>query len=350
MLNDLCFEIIQKCLNNCKFCSSNSNEDSLNMIKYEDFKRTVEYLHNKFGIKEISLSGGEPFLHPDLVEMVMLCKNLGIKTTIYTSGMVYKKPMSEEELKTHLRLLNKEFEDFDFDDSSVERAYKNEKKLIYEYYNEKYTSLDRGILSYLEWCGLDKIVFDHQALHSEILDDIMGQKKLREVLPKSISIVNKMKFEVDNHFIPTKLNYREISDLIEILDIYDDSHISILNFIPQGRGLKNKDELLLSDDDFLEFKDLLSTAMKNYPRVKVRMGIPMTKEDTHLCTAGLSKLTIRYDGYILPCPAFKEVDINSLKEYGFSPLSIYDNLSEINIVEETRDKPLCKMIHKEMKK
>ncbi len=349
MLRDLCFEIIQKCLNNCKFCSSNSNEDCNHIIKYEDFKRVVEYLHSKFGVKEISLSGGEPFLHPDLLEIVMLCKNLGIKTTIYTSGMIYKKTMSEEELKTRLRLLKEEYKDYDFEDGSVQRAYANEQKLIYEYYNEKYTSLDRNTLAYLEWCGLDKIVFDFQSLHSDILSDIMGQKELMNFLPKSISIVDKMNFETDNHFIPTKLNYKEISDIIEILDIYKDPHLSILRFIPQGRGLKNKEELLLCDEDFFEFKELLAVAMKRYPRVKVRMGIPMTKEDEHLCTAGLSKLTIRYDGYILPCPAFKELDVSTLRNFGFNILSIYDDLNNINIVDKTREKPLCKKIYKDMK-
>ncbi len=350
MLNDLCFEIIQKCLNNCKFCSSNSNEDCKHIIQYDDFKKTVEYLHSKFGVKEIALSGGEPFLHPDILEMVMLCKNLEIKTTIYTSGMIYKKAMSEEELKTRLRLLKKEFEGYDFEDGSVQRAYANEKKLIYEYYNEKYSSLDRNTLAYLEWCGLDKIVFDFQALHSDILSNIIGQNKLKDFLSKSISLVDKMNFETDNHFIPTKLNYKEITDVIEILDIYKNPHISILRFIPQGRGFINKEELLLSDDEFLEFKELLSIAMSKYPRVKVRMGIPMTKKDEHLCTAGLSKLSIRYDGFILPCPAFKELDVKILKNYGFNILSIYNDLSNLNIVNGTREKPLCKMLHKDMRK
>ena len=48
-LKDLCFEIIQKCPNNCKFCSSNANYSRTNIIKFDDFKRTVEYLYNRFG-------------------------------------------------------------------------------------------------------------------------------------------------------------------------------------------------------------------------------------------------------------------------------------------------------------
>ena len=39
MVKDLCFEIIEKCLNNCKFCSSNSDCNKKQIIEFEDFKR-----------------------------------------------------------------------------------------------------------------------------------------------------------------------------------------------------------------------------------------------------------------------------------------------------------------------
>lgn len=38
------------------------------------------YFINHGGIEELSISGGEPFLHPDLFEMVKFCKNNGIRT------------------------------------------------------------------------------------------------------------------------------------------------------------------------------------------------------------------------------------------------------------------------------
>ena len=70
MVKDLCFEIIEKCLNNCKFCSSNSNCNKTQIIKFEDFKRVIDYFMLTGGIEELSLSGGEPLLHPDLLKMI----------------------------------------------------------------------------------------------------------------------------------------------------------------------------------------------------------------------------------------------------------------------------------------
>ena len=87
MVKDLCFEIIETCLNNCMFCSSNSNCNKTKIIKFDDFKRVIDYFISKGGIEELSLSGGEPFLHPDLLKMVDYAKSFGIGTVIFTSGV-----------------------------------------------------------------------------------------------------------------------------------------------------------------------------------------------------------------------------------------------------------------------
>lgn len=68
MIKDLCFEIIQKCTNNCKFCSSCVSIDKTNIISFELFKSVIDFLMNQEDIKEISISGGEPFLHTELLE------------------------------------------------------------------------------------------------------------------------------------------------------------------------------------------------------------------------------------------------------------------------------------------
>ena len=97
MLKDLCFEVIHTCPNNCKFCSSNSSIGATKIISLDDFKRTVNHFMENGGIEEISISGGEPFLHPDLMEMVRFCKSLNIRTVIFTSGIKRARTLSEFE-------------------------------------------------------------------------------------------------------------------------------------------------------------------------------------------------------------------------------------------------------------
>ena len=45
MVKDLCFEIIESCPNECKFCSSNSCIDKKQIIEFDDFKRVIDYFN-----------------------------------------------------------------------------------------------------------------------------------------------------------------------------------------------------------------------------------------------------------------------------------------------------------------
>lgn len=82
MIKDLCFEVIETCPNNCLFCSSCSSITKNKMIDIDLFKRTIDYLIKKGGIEEISLSGGEPLLHPNIFEMIKYCKEKKYQSSI----------------------------------------------------------------------------------------------------------------------------------------------------------------------------------------------------------------------------------------------------------------------------
>lgn len=97
MLNDLCFEIIETCPNNCLFCSSCSSINKKRMIDYKKFKEVIDYFISIGGIKEISISGGEPLLHPELLRMIRYCKLNNIKVVLFTSGIKLRTKMTEED-------------------------------------------------------------------------------------------------------------------------------------------------------------------------------------------------------------------------------------------------------------
>ena len=69
-------------------------------------------------------------------------------------------------------------------------------------------------------------------------------------------------------------------------------------------------------------------------------------DSTHKCNAGLEKLDIKFDGTVLPCPAFKELDDETAKKYGIKFYSIYENLEEVKISGGKRVDPLCRKIYK----
>lgn len=323
-LKDLCFEIIQKCPNKCLFCSSCSSINDNYAIDYQLFTKVIDHFMKLGGIEEISLSGGEPFLHPDILNMVKYCKQNNIKTTIYTSGITFRQKLSAEDI-----ILNTQ---------NVA-----EQKIVNTINQNDFDAINKNLLSELKQAGLDKIVFDFQSSGVNGYNVLMGTKNMSSYVAKSMIVAGIVGLDTEIHFIPLKSNFHEIKDIIELAEIAEAKQISILRFIPQGRGNENAERLMLSDSELKSFiKEVINIKSTT---VRIRMGIPLTEEDNHLCTAGYQKLIIKYDGTVLPCPAFKEYDAEQLKKLGIIIPNINENLEEICFRPGTREKPLCKQLY-----
>lgn len=352
MVKDLCFEVIEKCPNNCKFCSSNSCITKDRIIQFADFKRVIDYFLMTGGILELSISGGEPFLHPDLFEMVRYAKEKGIRTVIFTSGVKYHNPLSSseinyyEEKKKHDILEVQEKEPWNqWLIQKIERYYDN------FLHPSKFSAITKKELSTLKNLGLDKIFFDYQAYEAKTDAYLMGRSEnMRIALLDSILNATSVGLDVDIHFIPMKPNYLEILDMLELMEIAGVKNISLLNFVPQGRGLIHQKDLELSDTEKINFFKLLKQKDSIYSG-HIRIGIPLQDKTTHKCNAGLEKLDIKYDGTILPCPAFKELTKEEYKKYGIKTYNIYENLEDVIICGEgTRTEPLCAKVYQKQRK
>ncbi len=347
MLKDLCFEIIETCPNNCLFCSSCSSINKEKLIEYKKFKEVINYFMSIGGIKEISLSGGEPLLHPELLRMIRYCKLNNIKTVLFTSGIKKRFKMSEsdrEQLEFNLRKSYKSYLSEGIPKDEYEKLISKQMSIYLSYDEKKYDHLSTYDCKLLKENGLDKIVFDFEAWDKNIYDKIMGTKDLFDLVTLSMIKAKSSGLNTDAHFIPTKINYKELEDIIEMLNVAEFDELSILNFVPQGRGKINEDLLSLSENEFKEFVEIFNRCKDKF-KGNLRVGIHLQGEDTHKCTAGLSKLVIKYDGTVLPCAAFKEYDLKTLNSIGIKTPNIYENLEEVELHSGTRKSPLCKQLY-----
>lgn len=341
MVKDLCFEIIQTCPNDCRFCSSCAGIDKNTMISFETFKRVIDHFMKIGGIQEISFSGGEPFLHPNLFDMIKYCKNLGIRVVLFTSGVRRNKHMTPEQIE----MLKRQVKDRHKDLPEEKRLKFIKRELeIYMYYNDKqFSAISRKEMEYLKYIGLDKIVFDFQGAERETYGYLMGKDHFLEV-EQSIIRAASVCLDTDVHFVPMKLNYKELPDLIELLNIAEIKNLSLLNFVPQGRGKTNQNELMMTEEEMREFAAIYERC-KNTFKGYLRVGIPLLSDDKHKCTAGLDKLVIKYDGTVLPCPAFKEYDTALLNQIGIKTPNVYTDLESVQVHNGTRAYPLCKKLY-----
>ena len=89
MLSEISIEILQRCPNRCIYCSSHSNPQATHLIPFEIIKNVIDDAKN-LGCKTVCLSGGEPFLHPQILDIISYIAKQQLTCYVYTSGIYMK--------------------------------------------------------------------------------------------------------------------------------------------------------------------------------------------------------------------------------------------------------------------
>lgn len=278
MLKEMSIEVVRKCPNNCIHCSSSSSIECNEIISFDMFKKVVDGA-KKLGLKTLCFSGGEPFLHPDILEMVHYVAGKGIQSYIYTSGI-----------------------------------YINEKN--------KKTSIPESLLIKLEKI-VTKLIFNVEAVSEDKYDKIMGTHGCFQYLKKSITNSVNLGIICEAHFVPMKLNVGQVEQVVEFCKNIGVSKVSFLRLVPHGRALINKERILLNDEETELLKNKLLKLQTKYSD-SIRIGVPLSDSTSQIqCEAAQGKLNIKYDGFVYPCEVFKNIEYSILKD-GL-PESIFDN-------------------------
>lgn len=278
MLKEISMEVIRKCPNRCLHCSSFSTENCTEIIPLSKFKEVVSGAKS-LGLETICFSGGEPFLHPDIIEMIDYVYSSGLNSYIYTSGVWMN---SEKEVGPIPETIIKSI-------------------------SGKVT----------------KIIFNIEAAEEKVYDEIMGTHGNFQFLKKSIMSVVKNKILVEGHFVPMKININQIEKTLEFCEKLGVSKVSFLRLVIHGRAMENKEKIGLSDIELRKVENILLKIRENNTH-PIRIGVPLLGEtqESH-CEAANGKLNIRYDGKVFPCEVFKNNKVYILNDK--VPGNIFDH-------------------------
>jgi radical SAM protein with 4Fe4S-binding SPASM domain len=208
------------------------------------------------GVRQIAFSGGEPLIHEGIVEMTKVASYHGIHTSIYTTGNI---PQIEN------RLLE------------------------------------------LKSSGLNLMVFSiysHNAKEHELITRKSGSFKRTLFAIKSALLLG---IECEIHFVALKRNFSNLKYVVELADNLGVKKISVLRFVPQGRGQLIYNETL-TKIEFLELRRSISELRKQSKNI--RTGSPFNflfLNEKPNCNSGLDRLLIDTELNISPCDAFKQI-------------------------------------------
>lgn len=208
------------------------------------------------------LSGGEPFLHPDIVETIEYAAQKGLIVDVYSSGIV-----GEHDLEKSI---------------SKEMLWKCKKS------------------------GLNRIMFNVQAADSEVYDTIMNTKGKYDLLIQSITNAGECQIDTEIHFVPMKQNYNQVTNVVKLAEQLNVCCVSFLRLVPHGRAKDNKEKIMLCDDELRNIQKELYCVKETGK--KVRIGLPLSYADVETkCHAVREKLYIKFDGSVYGCEAFKYI-------------------------------------------
>ena len=294
-LNEISIEILQKCPNRCIYCSSHSNPLASNMIPFEVITRIVDDA-KVLGCKTVCLSGGEPFLHPYILDIIEYIAKQQMDCFVYTSGIFSK--------------------------------------------NDHYSSLPNEYLEYIRGM-VTKLIFNVEADTPELYDFIMGTnvggfELMKESIFNSISCG----FNVETHIVPMKCNYKYLKSIFGMCYSLGVSKVSILRLVLQGRALENMPLVKLTGTEEINISTLINE-LKILHNGKVRIGLPYSNRDCKIfCKAATEKINIRYDGNVYPCEVFKDDLMNQM--LGCQP----DNVLRIPFLKIYKESPYLNTVRK----
>lgn len=266
MLSEISIEILQRCPNRCIYCSSHSNPQATHIIPFEIIKNVIDDAKS-LGCKTVCLSGGEPFLHPQILDIISYIAKQQLICYVYTSGIYMK--------------------------------------------NEVYSSLPNEYIEAIRGM-VDKVIFNVEADSSTLYDQIMGTDVGGfDMMKKSINDCVSSGLVVETHVVPMQVNFKHLKSIFEMCYQLGVSKVSILRLVLQGRALENLSLVKLSGKDNREVTKLIKALNESY-KGKVRIGLPYSESNCRIyCKAASDKINVRYDGNVYPCEVFKDDLLNA---------------------------------------
>jgi radical SAM protein with 4Fe4S-binding SPASM domain len=256
---ELKIEPTHRCNLRCRHCSSVRAYYDRDMT-LKEFKG-IAYQAWEYGFDSLVISGGEPLLWEPLFPALEYVKLLPLPVTIYTSG----NPV-----------------------------------------------LGATVLSALKTFGVQRIIFGVHGALGETHDAIT--RIPGSFIPTTTSIKNAIEagFGVELHFVPVRSNFKETMLLLKMADGLEVKKVSLLRFVPHGRGADFDEELTPHEHE--ELRQILTQARcGGFSDDKLRFGSPFNflllrhPGDAQTCAPGVGKATVGPDLRVFPCDAFKHI-------------------------------------------
>jgi radical SAM protein with 4Fe4S-binding SPASM domain len=260
-LKELKIELTQQCPLACVHCSTNSNRKQMSGLSRTTVLRLLREAA-ELHVEKVVFTGGEPLVCEYLSDAVSAAAKDGISSTVYTSGIT--------------------------DNALSPMPFEMASRLVQR--------------------GLGRFIFSVYSHHPEVHDSVT-RYGIHAATLAALKNAASTKCAVEIHLVAMKRNFRDLPGVVEMAASMGVQKVSVLRFVPQGRGEKISIREELVGGELKELADTIVALREQYPTVAIRAGSPfniLTIGHTP-CNAAQDVLIVNHRGDIFPCDAFKNV-------------------------------------------
>ncbi|MGW5049023.1 pyrroloquinoline quinone biosynthesis protein PqqE [Streptomyces griseoluteus] len=253
-------ELTYRCPLACPYCSNPLNlGDYQDELTTDEWRRVLTEAEN-LGVLQCHLSGGEPLLRRDLVELVAHAHALGLYTNLITSALGFSRPRAEA----------------------------------------------------LRAAGLDHVQISIQADEPAVSDRIAGIPSFRRKI-EAMGVVKELGWPLTMNVVLHRHNIDRVADVLALAEEVGADRVELANTQYYGWAWRNRAALLPSRAQ-LEAAEAVTRAAGE--RLRDRMDIIYVIPDYYSrypkpCMGGWAsrQLTVTPNGDVLPCPAAQSLPL-----------------------------------------
>ena len=246
-------EITNKCNLSCLHCFNNSGEPLSDELTTEEICSLIDVL-SSMGVHRLTLTGGEPLVHPDLFEIVEHARKAPMTVTIFTNGT-----------------------------------------LITEEHVEKFKKV--GV----------KVAVSVDSCNEQTHDTFRGKKGALKRTLQGITLLRAAGLSVTVSVSLSQLNKNELVDTLKYFREHNLTDYQVAEVSTSGRGL---DEVVITPEEYYQVLVEQLTYEKGVKKVK---GLAPKREDG--CGIAQSLIYVKADGTILPChTCCKDMGVGNVRD------------------------------------
>jgi radical SAM protein with 4Fe4S-binding SPASM domain len=271
-------ELTTQCNLNCIYCYNVWKEQSVydtKKLNFSSVKKIIPEILKSYSISGITLAGGEPMLNEEVFGIAAYLTSCGIKVSITSNGIL----MTNENVRQLIK------------------------------------------------CGIRHFEISLPAVDPENFSALCASKDVKAVRNAMLKI-KEQNAKLSVASVVTKLNYKKITEVIELSAAFGADSFVFNRFVPGGEGRKNAELLALDPSELFHSLSLADKAAASC-RIPVIVAIPVEHclhatasfKNLHWgsCGCGKAKWVIDPEGNLRCCEQNPDI-LGNLLEEGFQEL------------------------------